>query len=386
MNPYFLPNQIESTIIDMIQMYTRNEFSLIRMTETMLKKSIIDASDMFNQMVRQENVVNYSEIKQGQKVFGKSYIITKDGVLQSKVSYYRPKTKNGDPRFWPYGLTKFVKSKDLIYFFIINKELYIVPLNNNLNISYIQELFPKESSNSFSKLATKIQNISNKWIPSISPFKSNPKDVGDTFEHILGIPINNSRKADYLGEIELKTKRKKSKTLDTLFSKVPNWKISPVTSSTEMILKYGYQSKKHLGFIDLYVTVSNIPNQQQLFLSTDEEMQHLLQEHVEDKIVCRWTYDVLKLTLQEKHPKTIWVMADEKKVDGKIHFKYEKMMLTEKPIFSQFITLIGQGIITFDWRGKVLPNATKYRDHGHCFRIKPKFRYKLFGQTQEITP
>ena len=106
----------------------------------------------------------------------------------------------------------------------------------------------------------------------------------------------------------------------------------------------------------------------------------LTQKHIVDGLTCVWEYSILKKRLWEKHPNTVWVKAEEKLIDGKIHFLYDdKMEFTSNPVFSQFLILIDTSLIVFDWRGKVLPNGKKYRDHGHGFRIAPRNRNLLFS-------
>jgi len=100
-----------------------------------------------------------------------------------------------------------------------------------------------------------------------------------------------------------------------------------------------------------------------------------------DGLACLWTHKILRERLYEKHPNTIWVKADEKVINGEIHFKYKnEMQFTSNPIFSQFLTLIDTSIIVFDWRGKVKSDGTGYDDHGHGFRIAPKNRGLLFSE------
>ena len=92
----------------------------------------------------------------------------------------------------------------------------------------------------------------------------------------------------------------------------------------------------------------------------------------------------LKNALWNKHPSTLWVDAEKKEQDGVHYFRYVKATYSEKPVFSQFLNLILQGVITFDWRGKVKPDRTKYRDHGHCFRIKSNSKGLLFSLEKEV--
>lgn len=392
MNEYFFPTPTEETLIQTVQTYCRNEFALIRMTDTMLNKSIIDASDAIRIMMRENGIIDYNDITQGDKVMKRAIILGDGDIAEEDVSYYRPKTKFGDPRFWVYKFKRHVSAGMLVYFTAFSGNLIAIPLTETEGFEYILEtLFgqPDDGQYYIDALSELLQRVSGQWIPSISPNVIKPRDVGETLEKALGLNINNLASADFKGEIEIKTKRMKSKTKDTLFSKVPDWTISPIGSASNMILKYGYLvagGSKYDGYMSLFITVSNTPNKQNLFMADDADNAHILQVYSPDEIVCRWRYDTLQSTLYSKHPKTVWISADEKRIDGSWHFAYkiDEIELTERPIFGQFVSLIGQGIITYDWRGRVMPDKTKYRDHGHCFRIVPSERHKLFSTTRRL--
>ena len=384
MNRFFIPNEEEETLIEKILQLYREEFVLIRMTETMLDKSIIDANEKLRKILRNSSIVDFDDIEKEQKMFQTSVLIANE-TIELKTSYYRPKTKTGDPRFWLYNLKTHVKARDLLFLTTFQNQLVVIKLENTENFEKeLLSIFGGEPDEDLIlELITKLKEIGSRgWIKSISPNKSNPKDVGDTLEANLGIPVNNLKSADYKGKIEIKSKRKKARTKDSLFSKVPEWELSRCKSSADVILKYGYESRVHEGFHDLYVTVSNIPNKQRLYNLADENTQLLNQYYYEKTRsidICTWSFDILQDAFETKHPKTVWIVADEMRIDGEIYFKYSTLELTKQPIFSQFTSLINQGIVTFDWRGKVKSDKTCYRDHGHGFRISPKNRHKLFG-------
>jgi hypothetical protein len=392
MNPYFLPNEEEQKKIQLIQQYCRNEFALIRLTSTMLEKSIIDASDPLRTILREYDIVNYDNLLQGKeyKILKDSHVFLDSNIVNMRTSFYRPTTKLGDPRIWTYGLKKYIPSGTLIYFTVFQGNLVVIPL---ITTESLEKLLPEyfggnEDYLILEELMQRLSIISNQWIKSVSPFKSSPKDVGETLEKCLGISPNSVAQADFKGAIELKCKRAGAGNLDTLFSMVPNWDISALKSSTDIMMTYGYPSNKYSGFKDLYVTVSNKPNNQGLFLEVDDEKRIINQRSTINGIineVCSWEYSAVKKKLQEKHPKTAWLVAEEKVINGEIHFNYNKLQLTQRPIFSQFTTLINQGIVTYDWRGRVRTDRTGYKDKGHCYRILPRNRSLLFGETSDVT-
>jgi len=386
-----IPTSEEIRIISKYQGITKLDYQLIRVSKTMKEKSTIDASGRIRDLLLANKIVDFASIGKGKEnklLLPVGVFFNKKEIFETKVSFYRPTTKNGDPRFWIYGMAKHLIDGELLFITSSKGKLVIIPVNEEIGI--IDNLTKYFSSDANSHLIEKVKRIChnkfNNWIESVSPYQSNPKDVGETFEKALGIKSNSDQKADIDGEIEIKSKRELSKTKLSLFSKVPNWEISPIKSSREMILNFGYESSAHPGFMDLYVTVSNHPNNQGLFLSNDYDNELLIQHQTQFGDTCYWNHKKLKSRLFEKHPNTIWVEAQQQIIDGKINFLYSpEMIFTSHPIFSQFLSLIDTSIITFDWRGKVRPDGKKYRDHGHGFRIDKSNRNLLFDENIDFS-
>ncbi|MCA1056967.1 MvaI/BcnI family restriction endonuclease [Rossellomorea aquimaris] len=387
----FIPTEKEMAMLEKIVKYHPEEYAVVRLTDTMLHKAIIDASAPIRTVLT--GVVDYGNMIQGSdgKVLAESIVIT-DKVIPVQSSFYRPKTKKGDPRLWIYGLKKFIGSGDMIYITVHEGRMVVIPLTDEgFTPNSISEFFGHEEEDAIkAELILLLSGIAKEPEISVAPdrTKSAAKDVGETFEKLLGILPNSDKVADFKSKIELKSKRAGVRTSDTLFSMVPDWKNSYIPSSNEMIRQYGYPSKKYPGFMDLFVTVSNKTNNQGLSLEVDEE-NNLLYQLYEDSsgkkiITCSWNLSEIKERLLNKHPETVWVVAEETKIDGKVYFHYNKAVYTRAPIFSSFLLLISQGIITYDWRGRVKEDGTGYKDKGHCFRIKPKFRHLLFAETETI--
>lgn len=388
----FLPNENELNLISIITKYYRNDYILLRFTPTMLKKSIIDASGSIRSLLKNNNIVDYDGLTPGKdKLVWDGFIITND-ITPEKLSFYRPKTKKGDPRFWIYNFKQVIRDSEMIYLTIFNNAVCIIPLvESQFNENVIRKFFMSAQDDSdLNECLSLLKNIMHQNILSVSPYKSYAKDVGDTLEKCLNIKPNSDKHADFKDKIEIKGKRKGKNSKDTLFSMVPNWNISNIKSSPEMILTYGYTStkEKYSGYVDLFVTVSNKPNNQGLYLYVDDENEVLIQKHIDTNGTitdsCIWTFNELKERLNLKHPETLWVLAEETTVAGKIHFKYESIERTKSPIFNSFLLLISQSIITFDWRGRIKSDGTGYKDKGHCFRLKPKYRNLLFGELEKL--
>jgi hypothetical protein len=392
----FVPNPSEMACIQRIQEHCRSEYAILRITETMHVKSIIDASRPFYRLVKDAGVFDFDGATRGKKYYLETALFRPTGVENLKTSYYRPKAKPGkpgDPRFWVYGLGSKCSVGEMIYFVVFNDQLVAIPLNENCCSLERLTLFFGESDDLeiLSGLLELLKPLRGEWVKSCSPLNRNPKDVGATLEAALGISENSRRDADYLGAIELKAKRASSKADDTLFCLAPDWPLGPIPSAREMVLTYGYDSKpkkNRPGFRELYVTVDTRPNSQGLSISVDEDDEELHQYYSGSDgrvLTAVWPYSRIRSRLSEKLPKTVWCLADEAKIDGEIHFKYHTMELTNEPVFSQFMLLIEQDIIRYNWRGAYEIAGKGRRDKGHPFRLRArKYRELLFGSVETI--
>ena len=387
----FIPNEFELTLIQKITKVHLQEYALIRLTGTMLHKSIMDAGQPIRKVFKDGSVLDYATLDKGtanKQV--REIILLQDEVNTLNCSFYRPETKNGDPRFWVYGLKSYVKENDLLYITTYNQQIVVIPLTDTaFNQTVINNFFTSETDISKHELVELVTALNQQGpILSVSPEKSNPKDVGETLERALNIIPNSFKDADFNGLIELKAKRKGVKTNDTLFSMIPDWSVSLISSSPAMIQNFGYESNKYEDFIDLFITVSDKPNNQGLYLKVDEEKNKLSQYFIDPKgnhiETCIWHLDDLEKRLMQKHPATLWVLAEQVLINGKIHYHYNEAFYTQKPLFASFLLLISKGYITYDWRGRIKKDGTGYKDKGHCFRLKPKYRDILFTSSEII--
>ncbi|SPN74423.1 MvaI/BcnI family restriction endonuclease [Brochothrix thermosphacta] len=386
----------ELTTIDTLTKLHTEEFVLIRLTSTMLTKSIIDASFLVRNLFKKGNIIDYETIKQGPEYKQeRDAIFLSDDSYSLTASFYRPITKSGDPRFWIKGMKQLhkVKEKDLLFITIYNKTLHIIHINEKyLSIDLLKKTFENQLiTNILKKLQPLLVSLNQQgFIPSVGKNKTAAKDVGETLEFALNILPNSNVKADFEDIIELKAKRKKAKTKDTLFSMVPDYSNtqSQINSSNEMIKTYGYNSKRYPEFIDLFITVNNKPNRQGLYLIVDEKKEEIQQWYTSTDsipiLTAVWSFIDIEYRLNQKHKATAWIIAEETKINDLYFFHYSEAVFSRKPLFASFIYLIQEGIITYDWRGRVKKDGSGYKDKGHCWRISPKNRDLLFGSIIEI--
>ncbi|HFH9141337.1 TPA: MvaI/BcnI family restriction endonuclease [Streptococcus agalactiae] len=400
----FIPYDDELEVINNLHKYNSNDYTVIRLTQTMLNKSIIDANGFLRTLLLDNDLLDFRNLTD--KVYLTANLVLDNQKHRVKISFYKA-NKRGDERFWIYGLGKFIKSSqinvnDLIYITVNNqKELTLFNVTHSIpQNSTIIELFGQDKvEDSLNRLIPQIKAIARQGFHNNSKGagKIAPKDAGDALESLLGIQTNNSQEADFEGIIELKSKS--SKTLDTLFTLRPNFEGTPVAEFepndrsrvSAFARLYGYDSDKHLGYKSLYITIGseeNPQNNQGFYLEvndSDNIVELRKQENKKSILTAFWTFEALEEELHKKHPATLWVKV-ESKMDGEVgQFKYVEAELTRSPQFMTFLSLIKSGAITYDWRGYTTP-AGKYvgKNHGNAWRIKNKQRGLLFGSTEVI--
>jgi hypothetical protein len=381
---------------DRLKILTKYSISLILIepTETGLKKSIMDATGPVRHYLKNNGFHDYERQQQGpeNKIIIQGLIYEQFKIEKSNVSLYRPQTKNGDPRIWFSGLTKYANPNDIFAIIGFDRMIHIfnltqLPLEKLIDSAItnpikelVNEISGKENEIA-NELLLKLRKIANSGlIPSMVDADTS---VGRTLETALGISINSSKQPDYKG-IELKSFRGNRGNRKNLFAQVPDWSLSKFKSSAEILDEFGYFREKDFK---LYCTVSSLNrNSQGLTLRMDTDIKHLIENSDKAKIgdFVIWTLDKLHQRLQEKHKETFWVEADSSIINGTEHFQYTKVEHTKRPILSQFDILVEQGIITLDHlikrnsKGKVV-------EKGPLFKIKPKGLDLLFPPSEKYS-
>ena len=357
-----------------------------------LGKSIMDATSPLRLYLKQKQIHNYEGQTQGPegKNTVETFFVNETNLIPTTASLYRPqaKGKEGDPRIWFSKLPSYASPNNLLGVVAFNNTLYVINLSNpNIRQSAqdsnspLSRLFKQINANQSSvsdELLDKLREVASRgWIKTVTVGDTG---IGATLEHCLGIQINSSQKPDYKG-IELKTKRitgLRATTRTSLFAQVPDWEISVLKSSAQILDTYGYNRD---DVKKLYCTVkATAPNSQGLILRVDEP-KDILQERYESADISRdvvtWKFDVLRNRLLTKHNETFWVGAATSKIDGTEHFHYKNVLHTRVPFASNFHTLCQEGVITLDHLIK-RDVSGKVVEKGPLFKINPSDLGLLF--------
>lgn len=386
----FTANANEQAYIDILGNSTHNEYVLIRMTPTMLKKSIIDASEPFRMLLKENLNIDYATMEQGSENGLKEEVelLTNEKFITKKVSYYRPKTKNGDPRFWIYSLKKVLESFDLLLLTVWDGKLYAIPLKGDIEefkntLCTIFKVGADSLPEAVLEIQAKVKELFNKG--PVKTLKGGDTGVGFTFETHMDIQANPKKEPDHKG-VEIKCSRGTNSTLQTLFAKTPNY--SELSNKrTSLVKDYGYwdDGKKRYA---LYITISaKQENSKGWQLITDSDLEKIYVAKNGEKVVY-YDYKTLRDSLATKHKQTVFIKASSEnrktKNDANETFLYESALYCEDSSFINFVSLMEEGKVSLDFAIHHDPETGKTRDHGFLWRISKQYIPKLFKKQVKL--
>jgi len=380
----FIPDEIEEQYIDILDNSTHGEIVLIRMTPTMLNKSIIDASHPLRLLLQENFNINFNAMGRGREngITGEIDLLINGQFETRTISFYRPQTKNGDPRFWISRLHNNMNAFDMLLLTVWNNNLFAIPLIGDINqfSSALKKVFfikQNELPQEVLELQTSIKSIYHEgWIQTM---KAGDTGVGYTFESLIGIEANSSKEPDYKG-IEIKCSRGKSSTLQTLFSKTPNY-ANLENKRKDLVINNGYWDSIRSRYA-LYITIkaSEINSKGWQLVLDDKSERIYVSQH--GKAVVYYEYNILKNSLAQKHKQTVFIKASSKdrntKNDSNELFLYDSAYYCEESSFINFISLMEEGKISLDFAIHHDPETGKTRDHGFLWRISKEYIPLLF--------
>lgn len=290
---------------------------------------------------------------------------------------------------WPRRLKQYANPDDILTIFCHNKKIHLLNLTSETSRSL--DSVPSDFSSFLTELGNNYNRIADELYQRLQTLAHTgpiladghgDTSIGRTVETALGISMNSSKEPDYKG-IELKAKRQRSATRQSLFSKVPDWNLSQFKSIREIINRFGYDIE---GIRKLNCSVyATRVNSQGLFLDLREEHEQLhemFQSGHKKSPVCLWKIPTLHLNLIAKHRETFWITAKELTIKGKIHFQLTHIKHTRRPSTIQFNRLLASGEISVDHMIK--QTGGKVRERGPQFKIKSGALQELFlGETKE---
>ncbi len=228
------------------------------------------------------------------------------------------------------------------------------------------------------EVTTKLQEIKNKGF--IQSLRRGSTGIGYTFETLFGVQENNISISDIGGRVEIKTIRRDSQSLITLFTFNRGvWHIK----QKELIQKYGYIDEK--GRYALKNTVYyGRPIPQGIFLDVDENKNTIhLVDSKNKEILATWDVYVIVGTFMTKLSRLLIIIADRKVEQGEEYFHYNEAYLLTDPSPRNFLKAFKNSLIGIDIRMH-LKESGAVRNRGTAFRIKEKDLMELYKHKRRL--
>jgi hypothetical protein len=220
--------------------------------------------------------------------------------------------------------------------------------------------------------------------------------IGKTLEDLLGITENNIAGPDF-ETYELKSARKKSVSMLTLFTKAP----LPGGANKKLLEVFGYRQRKiprdrrQLSLTGEEIDESKIPLEDKELHSTVDPVNPNsvgLKLEIKSKklyigndqgVEAYYDNDTLKKAFEKKYHKLIYVLADHKMERGNEYFWLNEAYLLDGFGFERFSELVREGKLKIDIRIGHYQDG-RLHDHGTGFRILPKYLPQCFKTVQRI--
>lgn len=335
------------------------KFTQVEVTATGLKKSILDSTAPMRAFFLENGIHDYINQPQGPefKKVSRALIFTETRKVETKVAFYRPNTKKGDPRMWIYELGAYTGANEIYVLFKFDDSLCSINITRvdiekcygSDVITPVQDVLREidiRGSLISGELLARFRSVKDQWFESAVVADTG---IGRAIESFLGISMNSDKGPDYKG-IELKSYReKRSGSRNVLFTQAPDWDISEFKSGKQIVESYGYYTDGGKKTYQCTVQCS-VPNRQFLVLNFNQEAGSLeLQAH-KDRLydIAAWRLVRLHQRLLTKHHETFWIEVENDRRDGKEFFRYKRIEHTKNPNVNQFDVLIEHNIITVD--------------------------------------
>ena len=203
--------------------------------------------------------------------------------------------------------------------------------------------------------------------------------IGKTLEDLLGIGENNFAGPDGK-DTELKSARKNSQSMLTLFTKAP----LPRGINSKLREEYGYPDKIFPNKRVLRTTIDTVDfnkikgNKGFMIISKENRIEILPAKKSPNMENPYWLKEDFEDSIKKKYKKSLlYVKADTKGSKKDEEFHFNEAYLLEGFDFEKFSSSLKKGILKIDIRLGLYDDG-RYHDHGTGVRIKPAMLEECF--------
>jgi len=205
--------------------------------------------------------------------------------------------------------------------------------------------------------------------------------IGKTLEDLLGITENNVPIANTTFA-ELKSARKGSKSMLTLFTKAP----LPQKANSVLLNEFGYKTPKSDNKKILHTTAkateyNTLKGKKGFKINTVNDKLILCSS--EGKELGYWDEVTLKNSFGKKLHHVLYVRAEYRGKGENEEFWFNEAWLLSGFNFKGFKNNVNYGVICIDIRIGQYPNGTPH-DHGTGFRVHPDKLNLCFDQRKQL--
>lgn len=204
--------------------------------------------------------------------------------------------------------------------------------------------------------------------------------IGHTFEQKMGLPETNIPVPDLGGRVEIKTTRRDSNSLVTLFCFNKGvWHIS----QKELIERYGYIDDSGRKALKNTVYAGRQISQGLSLLIDDLNNKVSLIDN-NGNLLATWDVFVMVGKLMSKLSRVLFVIADRRfNANAEEEFLYNEAYILTDPIPRNFINAFKSGKVGIDLRMH-LKESGSVRNRGTAFRIKEIDLWDLYSNIRNL--
>lgn len=203
--------------------------------------------------------------------------------------------------------------------------------------------------------------------------------IGYTFEALIGLQETNIPVADIGGRVEIKTTRRDSTSLVTLFTfNRAVWQ----KKQKDIIEQFGYIDEKGRRALKstLFFNRSNSLGLS-IELDYDRNVIGLFSSHHD--LLAEWDVYVVVGKFSQKLSRLLFILADKRDVQGGEEFFYCEAYLLTDPNPRNFLNAFKNSLVGIDIRMHITENGS-VRNRGTGFRMREKDLLELYGTKRKL--